>query len=182
MKTIDLPYDIAMASSDVQQHYLKMLADGQSPRFAEMCALQVAPGTKGSERAFMEGRLDGNWMDGLPKRQAKWMLAEARKAGINPTGKFYMSGLADKRGHMDPEAWVDSIDDVRRVARKRNLNVQGAVTIEARDEGRKEVALNPRIEKEFAKKEIAKNPKLKLGEAIERVRQKHAPRWKRGKT
>lgn len=178
----DLPYEIVNAPAHVQEHYRKMIADGQSMRFALMCSLQVAPGTKGSDRAFMEGRLSGNWMDSLPKRQAKWMLEEAKKAGINPNGKFYMSGLADKRGHMDPEAWVDSVDDVKRVARKRNLNVQGIVNIEARDEGRKDVALNPRLEKELAKKEMAKNPSMKMGDARQKVREKHAPRWKKNRT
>jgi hypothetical protein len=174
-----LPPEIAASSRDVQEHFLKMIAAGQNERFASMCALQQPPGTKGSDRAFMEGRLSGNWLDDLPKRQATWMVKEARAAGINPTGKFYLSGIADKRGHLDPEAWVGSVDDVKRVARARNLTVQGAVSIEGSPSPRKEVALNPTIEGELAQRERAKNPKLSPAEAAEKVRQKHAPRWKR---
>lgn len=107
------------------------------------------------------------------------MIDEAKKAGINPNGKFYLSGIADKRGHLDPMAWVDSVDDVKRVAKARNLNVQGMVNVKATDEQRPDVALNPRIERELAKKEVAKNPKLKMQDAIRKVREKHAPRWKK---
>lgn len=176
---MDLPYEIASAPQHVQDHFRKMIADGQTMAFALMCSLQQPPGTKGSDRAFMEGRYSGNWMDELPKRQANWMVKEARAAGINPSGKFYLSGIADKRGHLDPEAWVDSIDDVKRVAKKRNLNVQGMVNIEASPEAPRNVALNPKIERELARKEVAKSPKLSMADAIERVRKKHAPRWKR---
>lgn len=174
-----LPPEIERANSAVQQHYMKMIADGQSERWAAMCALQQPPGTQGSDRAFMEGRYSGNWLDELPKRQAKWMVAEARKAGINPTGKFYLSGIADKRGHLDPMAWVDSIDDVKRVAKARNLNVQGMVNIKASEEPPKQVDLNPRIARSLAKKEVAKNPGLSMDDALVKVREKHAPRWKK---
>lgn len=176
---MELPYEIAAAPKSVQDHFLRMVANGQTEQFALMCALQQPPGTKGTDRAFMEGRLSGNWLDQLPKRQANWMVKEAKAAGINPTGKFYLSGIADKRGHLDPEAWVDSVDDIKRVARARNLSVQGMVNIEAKAEARPDVALNPTIARELAKKEITKSPKLSMAEALEKVRRKHAPRWKR---
>lgn len=175
----DLPYEIANASKEVQDHYLKMIADGQSERFATMCALMQAPGTKAADRTFMEGRYSGNWLDELPKKQAARIVREARAVGINPTGKFYMSGLADKRGHMDPMAWVDSVDDVKRVAKARNLNVQGMVTAEARQVEPQKVKLNPAIAKELAKKERAKNPGLSMRDAIAKATEKHTPRWKK---
>lgn len=174
-----LPPEIAAAPEHAQAHYRKMIADGQSVQFALMCSLQQPPGTSGSDRAFMEGRLSGNWMDELPKRQANWMVKEARAAGINPTGKYYLSGIADKRGHLDPEAWVDSVADVKRVAKARNLQVQGLVNVKSVDEPRKSVVLNPQIERELAKKEIAKHTKMSMADAVEKVRKKHAPRWKR---
>jgi hypothetical protein len=177
----DLPFEIAQACHEVQQHYLKMIADGQSERFAVMCSLRQAPGTKAADRTFMEGRYSGNWLDQLPKKQAARIVREARASGINPTGKFYMSGLADKRGHMDPMAWVDSVDDIKRVAKVRNLNVQGIVNIEATAQDPAKVDLNPRIARELAKKEISKNPKLSMGDALAKVKEKHLPRWKKKK-
>ena len=175
----DLPYEIAAAPREVQDHFLKMIADGQAERFAIMCALMQAPGTRAADRTFMEGRYAGNWLDELPKKQAAKIVREARAAGINPTGKFYMSGLADKRGHMDPMAWVDSVDDVKRVAKVRNLNVQGIVNVEARQVEAQKVKLNPALAKELAKKEKAKTPGISMRDAMEKVTEKHTPRWKK---
>jgi hypothetical protein len=175
---MELPFEIASAPGHVQDHYRKMIADGQSVAFALMCSLQQPPGTRGSDRAFMEGRLSGNWLDDLPKRQANWMVKEAKAAGINPSGKFYLSGIADKRGHLDPEAWVDSVADVKRVAKKRNLSVQGMVNVQSSEVPRKSEILNPKIEQELAKKELSKHPRLSMADAVERVRKRHAPRWK----
>lgn len=178
---IQLPHEIASASIEVREHYLKVLGMGYGERWAAMVALQQPPGTQGTDRAFMQGRLDGNWMDGLPERQAKWMSQEAKSAGINISGKYYMGGLADKRGHLDPEAWVDSVSDIKRVALKRNLNVSGIVNIQGHAVEPESVDLNPKIAKSLAKKEIAKNPKLTMREAISLVKERAVPHWKRKK-
>lgn len=94
-------------------------------RLVEMLATQTPPGTKGTDRAFMEDRHDP--VPGAPEWLVKEVLKTAKKAGINTSGKTYKGFLADSRGHADPEAWVSGIDDVKRVARKRNKNLTGAV-------------------------------------------------------
>lgn len=177
-----LPFEIQNAPAHVQQHYRKVLAMGYGERWAVMVALQQPPGTQGTDRAFMEGRLDGNWLDALPDRQAKWMVREARAAGINPSGKYYMSGLADKRGHLDPAAWVDSVADIKKVALARNLTVKGIVNVEGRQVEPKTVDLSPKIARRLAKKEIEKNPKLSMREAVSIVKSRAVPRWKRKAT
>lgn len=175
-----LPYEIGIASQAVQSHYIKMVNDGQTERWAEMCALQQPPGTKGTDRAFQQGRLDGNWLDDLPPRQAKKIVREAKAAGIDIAGKQYMSGLANKLGHCDPRAWVSDIADVKRVAKDRNLSVSGIVTVNATDlPPLKQVDLNPRIARGLAKQEISKNPGLSMRDALAKVKEKHAPRWKK---
>lgn len=176
---MNLPYEIKNASREVQAHYVRMIADGQSERWASMCALQTPPGTKGSDRAFQQGHLDGNWLDELPERQAKRMVREAKAAGISISGKYYMSGLADKRGYCDPEAWVGDVSDVKRVAKNRNLEVKGIVNVEARQEVPKNVDLNPRIVRELAKKELQKNPGLTQAQAAEKAKAKALPHWKK---
>ena len=176
-----LPFDIQRASREVREHYIRMVNAGQSPRFAEMCALQQPPGTQGTDRAFMQGRLDGNWMDGIPARQAKKMAKEAKAAGINIAGKYYMGGLADRRGHMDPSAWVDSVSDIKRVAKARNLNVSGIVTVEGHEVEPVRTALNPKIVNKLAKSAMAENPKLTRQEAVRQVKEKHCPAWRRKK-
>ena len=164
-------------SLEVQKHYLRMIADGQEPRFAEMCALQQPPGTKGMDRTFMEGRMDGSWLDKLPKKQAMRMLREAKADGISTAGKYYMSGLADARGHRDPEAWVDSVDDIRRVARNRNLQVQGVVNIESTPVPPKRVPINPKIVRKLSSQLMAQDKKLSRQEASRIVRERHTPHW-----
>lgn len=179
----DLPYDLQNASREAQDHYRKMVAAGQNPRFAEMCALQVAPGTRGTDRAFMEGRLNNQFFDVMPKPLAMRMIREAKAAGINVAGKFYMGGLADKRGHCDPDAWIDSVADIKRVAQKRDLHVTGIVEYTPPQKPPpKSVDIAPDILREHVRKEMKANPKLKKGDAIERVKDRIVPRWKRKKS
>jgi hypothetical protein len=180
--TIELPPDIARASSEVRSHYVRMVQDGQNPRFAEMCALRAPPGTRGTDRAFMQGRYAGEWLNGMPKKQAALLVQQAQAAGINTSGRFYMGGLADKRAHLDPEAWVDSAGDVLRVAKKRDLEVHGIVDYVPPQKGPpKEVDINPRILREHVREEMKANPKLKRGEAVEKVKDRIVPHWKRKK-
>jgi hypothetical protein len=179
---IELPPEIAAASWAVQSHYIRMIEDGQTERFAAMCALAQPPGTRGTDRAFMQGRLAGEWLNALPRKQASWLVAQAEAAGINTSGKFYMGGIADKRAHRDPEAWVDSTADILRVAKKRDLEVHGIVDYVPPQKGPpKEVDINPRILREHVREEMKANPKLKRGEAIEKVKERIVPHWKRKK-
>jgi hypothetical protein len=154
-----------------------MIADGQTERWSAMCALQQAPATKGMDRTLMEGRYDGSWLDKLPKRQADRMIREAKAAGISTSGKFYMSGLADKRGHLDPMAWIDSTDDIRRVAKVRNLEVTGVVNVKGEPAPPKRVPLNPKLVNTLAKGLMSKDPSLTKRDAVEAVKAKHTPHW-----
>ena len=173
----DLPHDIARASKDVQDHYRKMIADGQTERWSTMCALQQAPATRGMDRTLMEGRYDGSWLDKLPKKQADRIVREAKSAGISTSGRFYMSGLADKRGHLDPMAWIDSTADIKRVAKIRNLEVNGIVNVKGEPTPPKRIPLNPKIVEKLSKDMMKKDPKLSKQDAVEAVRSKHTPHW-----
>lgn len=171
---MDVPSHIVRAGSEATRIWISAMEAGSGEKFAEMCALQTPPGTKGSDRAFFEGRSNQQQFDDMPVRQARWLLKEAQEAGINPTGKYYLGGLADKRGWRDPKAWVSSVDDVKKVAQERNLHVEGAVTVEGRPVPPKRTVLNDRIIRE----EQRKNPRLSRQEIIE----KHAhPSKKKGK-
>lgn len=94
-------------------------------RLAEMLASKTAPGTRGTDRTFMEDRHDP--IPGAPDWLVKDMLKQAHAAGVVTTGKTYKGFLADWRGHRDPEAWVTGVDDVKRVARNRNKHLTGAI-------------------------------------------------------
>jgi hypothetical protein len=175
-----LPPDIQNASPAVQRHFLQMVEEGQTIQWATMCALQQPPGHAGTDKTFMEGRCNGEWLNDMPKRQSDYITREAKAAGINIAGKYYHSGIADKRGWTDPEAWVSGRDDVLRVAKKRNLEVTGCINHKATPVSKpKEVGLSDSIVKRLAKKEMLENPSLKKSAAVERVKKKHTPRWKR---
>lgn len=160
---MSIPDSVSHAGKEAVAIYLRSLASGATERFAEMVALQAPPGTRGSDRAFMEGRLNNQQFDDMPKKQANWLLQEARRAGINPTGKVYVGGLADSRGHRDPEAWVSDVDDVARVAKRRNLHVEGAVRHTGHEVPPVRKALSDRIIKE----EMRRNPGWTREQVIE---------------
>lgn len=172
----ELPASIALAGKEVQQRYLRMRSDGQTVKFAEMCALQQPPGLRGTDRAFMEGRLNQQWLDNMPKDHAQKMLREARAAGINVSGRYYMAGLADKRGHLDPAAWVDSAQDIKRVARERNLTVTGIVEHKGTPmPPPKQKRLSARLTREMMAYERKANPSLRMkdGDLKEYVKEKY---------
>ena len=176
-----VPPEVKACGPNAVKHFCKVRDMGYDEKWAIMVATQTPPGTKGTDRAFQEGRLDGNWLDSLPLRQAKRIVREAKAAGIDISGKQYVSGLADKRGHMDPEAWVSDTADVKRVAKKRNLTVQGIVQHQGYEPPPKQVAINPRLEKRLIAEEMRSRPGMSREAARELVRGKYAPQWKRKK-
>ncbi len=116
---------------EIQAHYELCRRNHCAHALAEMLAFRAFPGTVGTDRAFMQGRLHqtgGQQFERLPRWVGEQYVQQALAAGVNPTGKYYSGSLARYPG--DPRAWIDSLGDVRRVAAERGLSVQGAVTIE----------------------------------------------------
>jgi hypothetical protein len=172
-----VPQEVSDLGPEAVDTYARALPYGE--RWALMVATQTPPGTRGTDRAFMEGRLNDQWLDDMPKRQAERMLREARAAGINPHGKTYVGGLADQRAHRDPEAWVDSTADVLRVARKRNLTVEGIVS----HKGTQVPKEAPALSEQVLKKDVAYYRKLHPGKSTAELREmaisKHALKRKK---
>jgi hypothetical protein len=174
------PKHIRYLGKEAARIYETAIKNGATPQFAEMVATQTPPGTRGTDRAFMEGRMDGSWMNSMPRPLADRMVRQARAAGINTSGKFYMGGLADKRGHLDPAAWVDSVGDVKRVAQQRNLEVRGIVDYTPPEQPPPQrVGVAPDILRENVQKELAANPGISRVEATQKVKDKITPRWKK---
>jgi hypothetical protein len=167
-----IPAEVTQAGKDAVATYEKALPYGE--RWAIMCALQVAPGTKGTERAFMEGRNNNEQLDGMPAKQAQYITKEARAAGINISGKYYCGGIADSRGWKDPEAWVSSNDDVLKVAKKRRMMVTGSVNYDPGPSPPKRKLINESIVSDLVARERRKNPSAKVAELREKVIDKHA--------
>jgi hypothetical protein len=167
-----MPPEIASARPEVQEAYLRALPYGR--QWAVMVALQRPPGTKGTDRSFMEGRMNNQQLDAMPPLQARWLAAEARAAGIDISGKYYCGGLADRRGWRDPEAWVSSVDDVRRVAVKRRRKVEGSVNYDPGPSPPKRVRLAKSIIADEVRKLRTTNPRTDIRELRDRVIEKHA--------
>jgi len=172
-----LPIEIRSRGKQAEAMYEKLLSEGYGHRWAEMCALQQPPGVRQTDRAFMQGRQNQQWLDEMPKDHAQHLLAEAKRAGISTAGKFYMSGLSDKRGPADPAAWVDSVGDVKRVAQSRNLTVSGIVEHKGEPVPPPPTKrLSDRLTKEMMKHERRISPKaraMKDGELREKVQHKY---------
>ncbi len=173
-----LPSEVAAAGANAIATYKRSLESGATEQFAVMVALQTPPGTKGTDRAFMQGRCNNQQLDDMPRSQAEWLSREARAAGISIEGKYYCGGLADHRAWRDPEAWVSGTDDIARVAAKRGKSVSGSVNYEAPAVPPKRTLINEQIVRDEVRKLKKQNPKAKVGELRERVIEKHAYRVK----
>lgn len=173
-----IPYEVQKAGDEAVATYTRSLASGATEQFAIMCALQTPPGTRGTDRAFMEGRYNNQQLDSMPARQAKYVAAEAKAAGINISGKYYVGGLADNRGWRDPEAWVSSNDEVLKVAQKRRRAVSGSVNYDPGPAPPKRKLISESIVREEVAKAKRLNPRAKVGELREKIIEKHAYRAK----
>lgn len=92
---------------------------------ADMLASRQAPGTKWTDRTFLQGRLTGHSLDRMdPVTRAKW-LKVAKKKGFSLNGKVLCSGLTNQE--FDLRAWVDSRAEQKErcAALGRNLWVNG---------------------------------------------------------
>lgn len=75
------------------------------------------PGTMNTDRAFLEGIGGSSLTHGLDRIFAERYHARARRAGINTTGKVYISQLGNPD---NPLAWVSDLSDV-----KKSCEIQG---------------------------------------------------------
>lgn len=107
---------------EIYNRYRDMIAEGQSPVFAQMAAMQWAPTMGNSDRSFCKGQREK--MLGMNPKARDEIQRRAGLAGINTDGKYYVSGLGK---YTDSEAWVTSSEDVLNVAKRRNLNIRGAI-------------------------------------------------------
>lgn len=164
--------------------YLSYREQGMDHALAAMQACRRSPQMKNSDRTFNQKAR--HRMDTMQDSIRKVILERAQKAGINTQGKYYCGGLADRRGARDPSAWVSTTSDVLEVARRRNLDVRGAVEHRASESPPpKRVAIAPDILNGLVQKRVASDPALqervrRNPRAIQAVREeltaKHAKR------
>lgn len=114
--------DVVSQNFDAQVNFWLMLLKGESRSMAEMLATRSFPGLK-TDSIFNEGKFSSD--SGQIGQEQLWLQKQAEAAGVSTNGKWYCRGLASYPG--DPTAWVGDRGDVLRVAREKNMTVQGYV-------------------------------------------------------
>lgn len=131
---------------------------------------------------FMRGKKCGAFLDMTPEIQEE-CLAAARKAGVNPNGKFYYGQVA--RFDNDPLAWCGSDSDVLARARalKVKIELNGRVYDyrERKEEPKPEAyEVAPDIVERYAQMQIDDNPDMTPTEQQqlkESLRENMTPQW-----
>lgn len=151
-------------------------------RLRDMLERQQGP-TLMTDAVFMEGRCNGNQFEKSPAI-GDWYKGQATAAGVDTTGRVYLSGLAAYPG--DPRAWVGSRGEVQKVVEERGWNCRGAVNVASTepggtqcDEKRQPVAED--LVQEAVMEAVVKNPELAekdVGEVREQVLDRLKPPWK----
>lgn len=135
----------------------EIVSRGETAQWAAMCAMRSPPGSRYTERAFLQDMNSStekmNWI----VRKHTYDMAE--KAGISTQGKVHKASLGPAN---DPGAWVSSMDDVLAVAKARNLTITGAVNHKGVEtmEPKKQVALAPDLVKRYRKDYLKQDPSL----------------------
>lgn len=164
MSAIDSDTRLDMLISDVQAHgpralaiFEQIIAAGETPEWAAMCACRQAPGARNTDRAFCQGQQSR--MDGMSKVVREAVKARLRAKGMEVGNKFHVSGLGAVD---DPSAWVSSADDVLAVAKAKNLEVSGAVNrkMVEKEAPRKNVPLANDLIGSIGRKYLAEDPAL----------------------
>ena len=154
--------------------YEKLIKEGNNPGFAAMLALQQPAGSKGTERAFLEGM--HNWAGGMNPENRKLLFESAHNAGVKTQGKKYIGGLGKPT---DQDAWISTMDDVKAVCKKKGFSCEGAVDYKAPEQKFKKKRMGEDVVGHFMKEEIAKDPEVantpkKMKELRAKVVEKHS--------
>lgn len=145
------------ARAGVVELFDEIVSKGETAQWAAMCAMRSPPGSRYTERAFLQDMNSGvdkmNWI------VRDHMYDMAKKAGISTQGKVHKASLGPAS---DPGAWVSSMDDVLAVAKARNLTITGAVNHKGVEKlgPKKKVALAPDVIKRYRKEYLERDPSL----------------------
>lgn len=131
-------------------------------RFRDLCSARQAPGTMGTDRAFLEGHHSHGFTT-EPEWMRNEILKKAKAAGVVTQGKKYVGGLADARGCRDPRAWVSDTGEAVKVMEERNLGSTGLIKRKIRES-------EPQPDIPLAEKHI---------QSIDRDKAREDPNWLR---
>ena len=161
--------------------YSQAIANGCTPKMADMLASRCPPGTNNTDRAFLEGWGHTDQFEGDRSGYGERVRAVAAAAGVSTTGKRYLPSLAKYQG--DPEAWVSDLGDVRRVCAKNGWGCPEAGVRQRENDqpglDDKPYEVAPDIVQREMRQEVAADPDLKhskkkLADKVHEVKKKLA--------
>jgi uncharacterized protein YbjT (DUF2867 family) len=118
-----MEYPKISSDPQIQADYEEIRRRGEEHNLAVMLARRSPPAAQ-TDREFLHGHCNGNQFAGM-EYLGDHYASEARRQGVNITGKVYLSGLAAYPG--DPKAWVAGKGDVERVLDERGWGAEGAI-------------------------------------------------------
>lgn len=140
----------------VYETYAGMVSAGESPRMAAMCAARQMAAVQKTDTEF--ARRERSRMLDMSEESREAIVDIAKKAGINTHGKVYNGQLGK---YNDPHAWVSTTSDVREVAKRKKLKVEGMVNIDARDpDALRKATIAPDIKQRLVNQYRQANPDL----------------------
>lgn len=164
------------------EFYEELIEAGNQPGFAAMLAMRQPPGTKGTERAFLEGMT--SWADNMHQGNRRKIFDAAKKAGISTEGKIYKGGLGRPD---DAMAWISTQDDVREVCKIKGLTCSGSVNYKAPEQApKKKRRMAKDLQDKYVAMELQNSPSLqekvkKNPKAIKQVREQVIEKHTKGK-
>lgn len=138
-----------------QWFYIMLRQEGTAPVWAAMTATGHGTRMNNSEGAFFEHARKR--MENWSPWQKKSHHEAARKAGISTQGKVHVGGLGAPD---NPDSWVSGTDDIRAVAKKRNLTIKGHINHQGQAVPPKHVPLAPDLVEEMVSHERSQDPDL----------------------
>lgn len=173
-----IPAEIEYLGEEACVRYLLWCAFNQGPPkgqmqrdLAIMYARQRACGANNTDRAFMEGRSNGAQFAHFEEGGNAYARIHKRMTGREPSkGSVYSRQLARFPG--DPKAWVDSVSDIKRVARETNKTVE-ELGIKSIEEPVKRKALSERGIQRHLNEYLRKDPGRKYTpKEVQKLREK----------
>jgi len=123
----DLPIGMMDQPPHVVAAFRRMVAEGQSPRLAEMLAVRKGP-CLSTDVTFTEGLTLDRIAKQAGQPYVEKIMKQAKAAGITVNGNsFYNGTIADERQGGDPGAWLlagDGKDKFKKTLRDRGKSSQ----------------------------------------------------------
>lgn len=168
-----------LESDQAIERFVLCLREGFDGFCASVAATGDIPGTGKTDRALMQGRMNGEEL-AHPVWRKRAKAVEAKHPGL-ANGRTYYPSLA--RYANDPGAWCGSYAELKEQAVRAGKGIEGVYEPPPRDPP-KQTALSETVINSHLRRELRDDPSLvqskkRLKKVREDIITKHTPYWKR---